>query len=50
MDKKEVFKREVNYLKNERYRENANKLIELLLTIFLRYQPHQQENIIQLFL
>ena len=34
MDKKEVFKREVNYLKNERYRENANKLIELLPDYF----------------
>ena len=34
MEKKAVFKKEINYIKNPRYKENANILVDLLPDYF----------------
>ena len=34
MNKKDVFKKEYTYIANDRYRENAEKLVELLPDYF----------------
>ena len=36
MNKKDVFKKEYTYITNDRYRENAEKLVELLPDYFFK--------------
>ena len=50
MNKTEVFKKEINYVKDENLRSDLKILIELLQTIFLKFQRHQQESIILILL